>query len=431
MTAHLVNSIDTQDYGSKTIRIGDLNQDGSPDLLIVQSEWGSRKITCLSAITIFGEMLWQIGEPSKTNGRQYSDLPVQIYDFDGDGSNEVLYISQAKYAQPEEREYGGEMIRERAHRYEGTATMKILDSRTGKQKSSFSIPAPADDSFAFADLTGRGRRGDLIVKDRYWKMWGIEGNGNILWSWTGSTGHYPSVADVDGDGCDEVYVGYALLDHEGTPLFEMNPGEAHQDASYIIQLPDGTWRLLFGNHGIHCMDINGTELWCNPLREAQHVVPGTYRSDSPVQVMVIDRGYPRTPEGSPAVLYMYDIEDGNEIWNRVQPPGSWVAGCLDIQWTGRKDQKEILVYGRGEGQPPAVYDGHGKILTSFETPSSLSNKIYDEHYHKKHNYCYRADIFGDSREEVILAGGDYIAIFSNNESLNLPTQYNATGYRGM
>lgn len=418
MPVHLVSSIDTQDFGSVTLRTGDLNLDGCPDLLIVQNEWGYRKIRCLTAVTIDGEMLWQTGEPSEANGRCYSDLPVQIYDLDGDGINEVLYVRQAKYAEPEEREYGGEMICERAHRYEGTATMVVLDGRTGREKTSFPVPAPADDSFAFADLTGRGRREDLVVKDRYWTMWGISGSGNLLWRWAGSTGHYPAVADVDGDGCDEVFVGYALIDHEGTPLFENDPGDDHQDATYIVQLPDGAWRLLFGNRGMHCLTVDGAELWHHPLREAQHVVAGTYRSDSPLQVAVIDRGYPRTSEGSPAVLYLYDIEDGKEIWQRRQPPGSWGAGCLDMRWTGEEGRQEILVYGRGEGQPAAVYDGHGTILAELEVPPCAHG-------------CYRADIYGDSREEAILTGWKGLSIFANADPMSVPTHYNTTHYRGM
>jgi hypothetical protein len=49
----------------------------------------------------------------------------------------------------------------------------VLDGGTGQEKARLALPAPADDSFLFADLTGRGRREDLVVKDRYWNMWGI------------------------------------------------------------------------------------------------------------------------------------------------------------------------------------------------------------------------------------------------------------------
>jgi hypothetical protein len=63
--------------------------------------------------------------------------------------------------------------------------------RAGNAPSwTFALPAPADDSFLFADLTGRGRRQDLVVKDRYWNLWGISFEGQTLWHWRGSTGHF-------------------------------------------------------------------------------------------------------------------------------------------------------------------------------------------------------------------------------------------------
>lgn len=64
MTAHLVSRIDVKDFGAETVRIADLNDDGAPDLLFVQSVYGTREITCLTATTIFGEVLWQSGTPA-------------------------------------------------------------------------------------------------------------------------------------------------------------------------------------------------------------------------------------------------------------------------------------------------------------------------------------------------------------------------------
>ena len=106
-TAYLVSNIDVKDFGAETVRIGDLDGDGGPDLLFVQNVSGTRAITCLTAATIFGKVLWQTGVPSKDNGTIYSDLPVQIYDWDRDGRNEVLYVRQAVYAEPP---YAGEIL---------------------------------------------------------------------------------------------------------------------------------------------------------------------------------------------------------------------------------------------------------------------------------------------------------------------------------
>jgi hypothetical protein len=304
----------------------------------------------------------------------------------------------------------------------------VLDGRTGREKTSFPIPAPADDSFLFADLTGRGRREDFVVKDRYWTMWGIARTGEVLWRWEGSPGHYPAIADVDGDGRDKVFVGFALIDHDGRVMFQRDWGDAHQDAAYIARRPDGAWRLLFGNHGLHCLDVEGRELWQHPLREAQHVVAGRYRTDSPLQVAVIDRGYPRTAEGNPAVLYLYDLEDGREIWSRRQPPGGWVAACLPIRWTGRDDRQEMMVYERGAGQPVAIYDGDGAIVDEMPVPPEICS-VYNGN--PGIHICYHADVWGDSRDEVILAGWKGLRIYANARPPAIPTLYNNTLYHGM
>ncbi len=430
MSVHLVSSIEARDFGAETLRIGDLNGDGAPDLLFVQSVYGSREITCLTAATILGDRLWQSGKPSADNGRVYSDLPVQVYDWDGDGVNEVIYIRQAIYAEPVE--YGEEKIRERATRYEGAATLVVLDATTGREKTSFPVPAPADDALLFADLTGRGRREDLVIKDRYWNMWGIAHDGRVLWRWEGSPGHYPAVADVDGDGCDEVFVGYALIDHDGRPLWQKEWGDSHQDAAYMARPPGGEWRLLFGNHGLHCLAVDGTDLWHHPLHEAQHVVVGKYRADSPLQVAVIDRGFPRTPEGKSADLYLYDLATGRELWKRRQPPGGWVAACTDIRWSGAGERQDIMVYERGMGQPVAVYDGDGKIVDEMPVPPEICSTYHSgEGSNPGIHLCYRADVWGDSREEVILAGWKGVRIYANARPLALPTLYNQTLYTGM
>lgn len=296
--------------------------------------------------------------------------------------------------------------------------MVVLDGLTGKEKHSFPLSAPADDCFLFADLTGRGRREDLVVKDRYWNMWGVSHDGETLWHWSGPTAHYPAIADVDADGKDEVFVGYALLDHDGKVLFSHDAGDAHQDAASIVRLSDGTWRLLFGNGGVHCLAVDGTELWHHPLREAQRVVAAKFCSDSEVQVAVIERGHPRTPEGNPANLFLYDM-DGHEIWRRQQPRGSWCAAIVDIDWFGGGQPRAILAYSLGAGKPALLYDSQGDPIEELLFPG-------DGHFHG-----VRADVCGDSRDEVILFGARGACVWANSRPLPIPTLYNNTLCPGM
>lgn len=426
-STRLLSRIDVRDFGAETVRIGDLDDDGGPDLLVVQSHRGSRQITCLTAVTIFGKVLWQSGKPSAENGRIYSDLPVQVYDWDNDGHNEVLYVRQAKYAEPP---YDGQSVRERATRYEGEATMLILDAATGRQKGTLPLPAPADDCFLFADLTGRGRREDLVVKDRYWNMWGVAHDGKVLWHWAGSPGHFPAVADVDGDGRDEVFVGFALIDHDGKVLFSKDPQGAHQDACYLVRPADGRWRLLFGNGGIHCLAADGSTLWHRPMGEAQHVVAGQFRNESPLQFAVVDR----TPEPSHrrdanawAILYLYDLE-GKELWRRPQEKGDWAIAPLAVDWFGPGSGQAILVYGQAAGRPAALYDGHGQVVARLPMEYTPDRTAEDR---RAEFYALVADVWGDGREEVILFGSRGACIYTNPRPAAIGTLYNETLYPGM
>jgi hypothetical protein len=374
-----------------------------------------------------GKILWQTGVPSADNGRIYSDLPVQIYDWDNDGHNEVLYVRQARYAEPP---YDGKSVRERASRYEGHATLVILEGSTGKEKGRLDLPAPADDSFLFADLTGRGRREDLVVKDRYWNIWGVAHEGKVLWHWKGSTGHFPAIADVDGDGLDEVFVGFALLDHDGKILFKKDPRGEHQDACYLLRPSDGKWRLLFGNAGLHCLTVTGTPLWEHPLGECQHVVAGRFRKDSEVQLVAVDRTpvpTHRRDENAWAILYLYDLQ-GKEIWRRQQQKGAWAIAPLAVRWSALEEPQSILVYGQGPGRPAVLYNGNGEVVEGLPMQYTPGSTPVDC---RAHFYALAADLWGDSREEVILFGSRGACIYANARPLAIPRLYNNTLYPGM
>ena len=49
-------------------------------------------ISCLTAVTLDGKVLWQSGRPDPRNGLLTNDTPFQIHDIDGDGADEVVLV---------------------------------------------------------------------------------------------------------------------------------------------------------------------------------------------------------------------------------------------------------------------------------------------------------------------------------------------------
>jgi hypothetical protein len=49
-------------------------------------------ISCLTAVTLDGKVLWQQGRQNPKNTLLTNDTPFQIHDLDGDGRNEVVLV---------------------------------------------------------------------------------------------------------------------------------------------------------------------------------------------------------------------------------------------------------------------------------------------------------------------------------------------------
>jgi hypothetical protein len=157
--------IRTSGFGvARAMRIGDLDGDGRPDILLSQNipffGGNYNQISCMTALDLDGNLLWQIGRPDPDNAYVTYDVAVQIHDIDNDGSNEVVCA--------EER------------------WIKVLDGKTGQLKARWQVPEskilPDEtswieykhyyrrdllpflnvDCFAFCDLRGLGKPLDMI-----------------------------------------------------------------------------------------------------------------------------------------------------------------------------------------------------------------------------------------------------------------------------
>lgn len=361
--------------------LGDLDGDGRMELVLVQPDGGiddryvPHQVQCMTAYDLEGRMLWQIGKPDPKPGGPGSDYPVQLYDWDGDDDLEVLCVMEKQF--------------------------RVYDGRTGALKQTHELPHPeAHDCIIIANLTGGERPRDLLLKDRYKRVWALDRDFKLLWTHEGNPGHFPWVYDLDGDGMDEVMAGYDLLDHDGRRLWSCRDLEDHADCIWVGDVNgDGLPEIVIGGSVTVMYDRYGTELWrYEDSIESQHVALGRFRADSPgLQVAGLDR-IVRGNENGRDGLFLLD-GGGTEIWkeNRttkgwltiIEPVSGWDDGPLDY----------ILAYRRGGGVTPALYDGEMRPAVTFPMDG----------------YVVHADLLGTGLEQVVIYNRETAAIYSSRE----------------
>lgn len=235
----------------------------------------------------------------------------------------------------------------------------------------------------------------------------------------GNGNHNLSVADVDGDGCDEIIWGSAGLNNDGQLLYAT--GFGHGDA---IHLAD------------HCPDRPGLEVF------QIHEDKGTYAWDlhDAATGEILLKGGPEGVDNGRGIAGMFDKDvRGSLFWSASD--GSARSAVTGLTVSTNHGSSNFRVYWDGDLQEE-LFDG-GKIDKwngNGTTRVYLNGKnLYDYNYSStcnstKSTPCLQADILGDWREEIILwSTGDYstINIFtSNTETVyRIPTLMHDHTYR--
>ena len=270
----LLKTIEFGDYASPVVRFGDLNGDGQIEALVVQEDASGGQnqviVTCLTAIDLDGKILWQVGKPDVRNIYTGGDTAVQIHDIDGDGQVEVIY-------------------------QDPKSLLTILDGKTGQLKRQVQL-AGGHDCLLFADLTGSGRAQQFVVKDRYSNFWVYDAaqDFKLLWSKEKAvTGHYGINYDFNGDGKDELLIGYTLYAPDGKVIWshpEFPHGRAHDDAVDVKEIDGRPVIALATSSDAYLLDADGKVLFVKPMIHSQHAMLGHFRPDLPgMQAFYISR----------------------------------------------------------------------------------------------------------------------------------------------
>lgn len=386
-----VKKIDLKDFGmARNIRFGDLDGDKTPDFLLGQVVHHGPKdrnseLSCLTAMTFEGKQLWQIGEPDPWKNDLTNDVAFQIHDLDGDGRNEVIY----------------------------TMNMEIIvaDGATGETKYKAATPeTPANtkaehakfprilgDSLYFCDLRGTGRDADIIIKDRYLSLWALNDKLEVLWSAQCNTGHYPHAQDIDGDGKDELMMGYTLFNSDGSVRWTLEDKITdHADGVAIVPfLPGGDLRLLCAasDEGMFFADMEGNITEHYYLGHVQNPAIADFRPDLPGLEAVAINFW-----GNQGIVNYFDAN--NQRYHEFEP-AQHGSMCLPINWTGEPGEFWILSANVEEG---GMYDGWGRRAVRFPA---------DGHP----DMCNAAlNIMGDEREEVVVWDPAELWVYTQDDS---------------
>ncbi|MFJ2155120.1 rhamnogalacturonan lyase [Streptomyces sp. NPDC087856] len=262
-------------YEANDASVGDLDGDGRLDFVLKwqptnakdNSQSGYTGDTILDGITLDGTRLWRIDLGRNIrSGAHYTQF--QVYDYDGDGKAEVAMKTADGTV-----DGAGTVIGNSAADYRnssgyvlsGPEYLTMFNGQTGKAMSTVDyVPARGTVS-SWGDSYGNrvdrflagtayldGSRPSLIMARGYYTRTVIAAwdwrNGAFTRRWTFDTNsstntgkgydaqgnHQLAVADVDGDGKDEIVYGSMAVDDNGSGLWTTKNG--HGDAMHVGDL---------------------------------------------------------------------------------------------------------------------------------------------------------------------------------------------------
>jgi|WetSurMetagenome_2_1015567.scaffolds.fasta_scaffold00001_500 rhamnogalacturonan endolyase len=381
--------IDTEGFGAgRNVRFGDINGDGTLDILIGQViHHGPRdshsELSCLTAMTFDGEILWQKGTPDPEKYNLTNDVGFQIHDLNNDGKNEIIYTMNF------------EII--------------VADAKTGKTLRNAPLPKSkiVDDKFErilgdclfFFDAEGKGWDSDILTKDRYNNFWVMDSRLNMLWEGSCKTGHYPYAYDIDNDGKDELAIGYSLYDHDGRLLWCLDKElEDHCDGVAVTKYTDdaGSQPVIMysaSNEGYLRVSPDGKILLHTRNGHVQNPAIANFRSDLPgLETVTIDFW------GSQGIIHLYD--SNGRIYHDLEP-NQYGSMCLPLNWTGNGEEYFVhnpdILYG-------GIYDGWGRKVLQFP----------DDDHPEMCNATL--DLTGDCRDEIVVWDQHRLWVYTQSDN---------------
>lgn len=220
-----------------------------------------------------------------------------------------------------------------------------------------------------------------------------------LKSYDGQGNHNLRVADVDGDGCDEIVYGACCIDHDGTGLY--NTGWKHGDAMHIGAMIPGSDEL---------------QVWIG--HETKGV--GTTLTDARTGKL-----YFRIPSNTDVGRTMAaDIDPTNPGWELWSSASGTLRNYRGEEIGEKPATQNFAVWWDGD-LSRELLDGNKVLKFNPQTRKVEEFSVFEgatSNNGTKSNPCISGDLFGDWREEVLMRSSD-------NRELRLYVSTEPTDYR--
>lgn len=406
-TAQNIARINLYNFGSHVARFGHLKGDNSIAAVFIQIN-KERRITCITAISIpDGKLIWQKGSPNPANFAISSDVPLQVYDWNQDGSDDLIYYDAGR--------------------------INVLNGFDGTLQTSSESEQPY--SLYILSTNQFGGPAGLILHGRTFNSL-LAPDLSTVWRVSNGFSHFPMSVDIDFDGEPELLAGYILLKSNGDILWDKQELGIHNDASaYGDVNSDGTIDLAIATSGSAALvTSNGETVWRGDEFHAQHIVVGSFRPKSQgQQVVTMDRD--RAQSG---IMRMYNSR-GALLWKSSGHGNRAMLSRLD-NWIANTPASLLLV-SRSFRAPPTLYDGAGRIVEQFPFPPA-ARKIAGKETFSLH-FTQHFDMDSDGLEEIFIYNEKSLWIYRNKAKVlgiqggktrqSLPNSriFNSTFYTGM
>lgn len=444
-------------YHANDASVGDVDGDGEFEIVL---KWepsnahdnahdGYTGNVIFDCYRLSGEMLWRIDLGRNIRaGAHYTQF--MVFDLNGDGRAEVVMKTAdgttdgtgtcigdptADYrhkAQDSGKVWGKEMgkpVRAIGRILTGPEYLTVFDGLTGKALHTVDyVPQRGrleDWGDSYANRSDRylacvayldGRKASVVMCRGYYtrsvlaawdwdgkelkQRWVFDTNDSRWASYAGQGNHNLRVADVDGDGCDEITYGSMAVDNDGTGLY--NTGMGHGDAIHQYAFYPDSEKLQIWD--VHENRRDGSDFRDAATGEVIYKIP----SDTDV-----GRGMAADVDPNNYGLEMWSLATGGirNVKGELVRENARIPVNSAVWWDGdllreMLDASAIMKYDYERGEC--------ETLLNFKPECTFNNGT-------KNNPCLSADIIGDWREEVIVRTNDSgeLRIYTTT----IPTRY--------